>query len=106
MGRGNENFYRWSRSHDQDGGHAHIHTCMVKTFKSLLLWSQKSYDLETWHDIASGTQTLQILYPGMTLTYFTPRSNLDAYTFEYLNGKTVSKSFNGKNLKQITKLTE
>ena len=35
---------------------------MVKTFKTLLLQNQKSYDqLETWHE-ASGTQALQSLY--------------------------------------------
>ena len=25
IGRGNESLYKWSRSHDQDGRHAHIH---------------------------------------------------------------------------------
>ena len=76
---------------------------MVKTFKSLLFWSQRSYDLETWF-VASGTQALQIYMnddPEMTLTYFMPRSNLDAYTFEW--GKLSQKSFKGKNLQQITK---
>ena len=34
--------------------------------------------------------------PGLTLTYFTARSNWVAYTFEW--GKTVTKSFNGGNL--------
>ena len=32
-----------------------------KILKRLFLWSQKSYDLETWL-VASGTQALQILY--------------------------------------------
>ena len=36
--------------------------------------------------------------PGLTLTYFTTRSNWVAYTFEW--GKTVTKSFNGENLQQ------
>ena len=42
-----------------------------------LLQNQKSYDLETWH-AASGTQALQVYInddPGLTLTYFTTRSN-------------------------------
>ena len=65
--------------------------------------NQKSYDLETWHDVASGTQALQSLYddPGLTLTYFTARSNLVAYTFEWgkllqshLMGITYSKGLN------------
>ena len=42
--------------------------------------------------------------PGLTLTYFTARSNWVAYTFEW--GKTVTKLFNGVNLQQRTKLTE
>ena len=39
--------------------------------------------------------------PGLTLTYFTARANLVAYAFEW--GKTVIKSFNDKNLQQMTK---
>ena len=34
--------------------------------------------------------------PGLTLTYFTARSNWVAYTFEW--GKLFQKLFNGKNL--------
>ena len=41
-------------------------------------------------------------YPGLTLTYFTARSNLVAYTFEW--GKTVTKSFNGGKLEVKDKL--
>ena len=51
---------------------------MVKTFKNLLLQNRKSYDLETWH-VASGTQAYKVYInddPGLTLTYFTARSNL------------------------------
>ena len=40
----------------------------------------------------------------LTLTYFTAKSNLVAYAFELR--KTVTKSFNGKNLQQINKLTK
>ena len=39
---------------------------------------------------------------GLTLTYFTARSNWDAYTFEWGNLKL----FNGEKLQQRTKLTE
>ena len=49
-----------------------------KNLKNLLLQNQKSYDLETWH-VVSGTQALQSYInddPGLTLTYFTARSNL------------------------------
>ena len=48
-----------------------------KNLKNRLLQNQKSYDLETRH-VALGTQVLQSLYnndPGLTVTYFTARSN-------------------------------
>ena len=58
---------------------------MVKTLKNLLLENQKSYDLKTWH-VASGTQAVPIIVyinddPGLTLTYFTARSNLVTKAF-------------------------
>ena len=49
-----------------------------KNLKKILLQNQMFYDLETWH-VASGTQALQSCIndgPGLTLTYFTARSNL------------------------------
>ena len=55
---------------------------MVKTFKNLLQ-NRKSYDLETWY-AALGTQALQSCIngdPGLTLTYFTARSNLEIKAF-------------------------
>ena len=36
---------------------------------------------------------------GLTLTYFTARSNLDAYAFQWIIGKTLTKSLNGIKLK-------
>ena len=42
--------------------------------------------------------------PRLTVTYFTARSNLVPYAFIW--GKTVRKSFNGRNLKQMTRVTE
>ena len=41
--------------------------------------------------------------PRLTLTYFTARSNLVPYAFIW--GKTVRKSFNGRNLQQMTRVT-
>ena len=64
---------------------------MVKTFKNLLLQNRKSYDLETWH-AASGLKLYKIyinIDPGLTLTYFTARSNLVPYAFVWEKGKTV-----------------
>ena len=54
-----------------------------KNLKNLLLQNQKSYDLETWH-VALRTQALQVCInddPGLTLTYFTARSNLETKAF-------------------------
>ena len=42
--------------------------------------------------------------PGLTLTYFTARIKFDRLYISM--GKAVAKSFNGKNLQQITQLTE
>ena len=42
--------------------------------------------------------------PGLTLTYFTARSNWVAFMFEW--GKTDTKLLNAENLQQRTKLTE
>ena len=41
-----------------------------KNLKNLLLQNQKSYDIETWHIFYINDD------PGLTLTYFTARSNL------------------------------
>ena len=56
-----------------------------KSLKNLLLQNQKSYGPETWH-VALGTQSLQVYInddPGLTLTYFTARSNWVTCTFEW-----------------------
>ena len=42
--------------------------------------------------------------PRLILTYFTARSNLVPYAFIW--GKTVWKSFNGRNLQQMTRVTK
>ena len=62
-----------------------------KTFKILLLRNQKADDLETWY-AALGAQVLPSLFkwvPGLTLTYFTARSNLVTYAFVWEKGKTM-----------------
>ena len=59
LGRGDERLYKWPRSNEQDGRHAHIR--YGKNLKNLLLQNQMSYDLETWH-VALETQALQSLY--------------------------------------------
>ena len=91
LGRENESLYKSSRSHDQDGRHAHI---WIKTFKNLFQ-NQEPYDLETWH-VALGTQALQNLYkwwPWVDLDLFYGKVKLgNLYVWM---GKTVIKSFNG-----------
>ena len=42
--------------------------------------------------------------PGLTLTYFTARSNWVTYTFEW--GKLLQSHLTAENLQQRTKLTE
>ena len=62
-----------------------------KSLKDFLLWNQKASDLESWY-AASGTEVLPSLFkwwPGLTLTYFTARSNLVPYAFELEKGKTM-----------------
>ena len=64
---------------------------MVKTLKNLLLQNQKTDDL------ALGMQYRVLEYyqvcsnddPGLTLTYFTARSNLVPYAFVWKKGKTM-----------------
>ena len=64
----------------------------VKILKNLLLWNQMADDLETLY-AASGARVLKYYQvcsnddPVLTLTYFTARSNLVPYAFEWEKGK-------------------
>ena len=62
-----------------------------KNLKNLLR-NQKADDLETWY-AALGAQVYSKGDPGLTLTYFTARSNLLPYAFVWEKGK-------GKKVKQ------
>ena len=58
---------------------------MVKTLKNIPLQNQKADDLETWY-VALGARVLPNCSnddPGLTLTYFTGRSNLVPYAFAW-----------------------
>ena len=58
---------------------------MVKTFKNLRLQNPIAYELETFN-AALRAQALQNCInddPGLILTYFTARSNLVTYAFEW-----------------------
>ena len=64
---------------------------MVKTLKNLLLQNQKADDLETCY-ASLGVRVLPIFSngaPGLTLTYFTARSNMVPYAFIWEKGKTM-----------------
>ena len=65
---------------------------MIKTWTILLLWNQKKTDdLESLY-AASGSRVLpscSIDDPGLTLTYFTARSNLAPYAFVWEKVKTM-----------------
>ena len=61
---------------------------VVKTFKNLLLWNRKADDLETWY-AALSTRVCSNDAPGLTLTYFTARSNLVPYAFVCEKVKTM-----------------
>ena len=62
---------------------------MLKTFKNLLR-NQKTDDLETWY-AALGTRVLPNLFkcPGLTLAYFTARSNLVPCAIVWEKVKTI-----------------
>ena len=71
---------------------------MVKTFKKILLQSQKSYEVETWR-VSLGAQALQSLFkwwPWVDLDLFYGKIKLGH--LDVWMGKTVTKSFNGGKL--------
>ena len=62
-----------------------------KKFRTRLLQNQKADDFETWY-ASSGLEYYQVCPnddPGLTLTYFTARSNLVPYAFVLEKGKTM-----------------
>ena len=67
---------------------------MVKTLKNLLLRNQKADDLKLGmqHRVLKYYQFCSNDDPGLTLTYFTTRSNLVPYAFVWEKGKTMDLS--------------
>ena len=100
LGRGNESLYKWSRSHDQDGRHAHIWYKPLKIFFSrtrnpMILKLGMQHSEPKLYKVCINDE------PGLTLAYFTARSNWVTYTFEWGKllkviqwGKTCSKGLN------------
>ena len=64
---------------------------MVKTLKNLLLRNHKADDPELGmqHQVLEHYQVCSNDDPGLTLTYFMARSNLDHYAFVWEKGKTM-----------------
>ena len=61
---------------------------MVKTLKNLLR-NQKANDLESWYASSGPYQVCSNDHAGLTLTYFTVRSNSVPYAFVWEKGTTV-----------------
>ena len=67
---------------DQDGHHAHIY-CFSGTKRPMTLKLGMRHRVLEYYQICSNDD------PGLTLTYFTARSNLVPYAFVWEKGKTM-----------------
>ena len=88
MGWKNESLFKWSRSHDQYGRHAHIWKNLKKIFFSgtkqpMTLKVGMQHRVLKYYQICSNDD------PGLTLTYFTARSNLVPYAFLWEKGNIM-----------------
>ena len=65
---------------------------MVKTIKNIFLWKRKADDLETWYTALSTwvLPSFSNYAPGLTLTYFTARSNLVLYALVWEKVKAMN----------------
>ena len=83
-GKGERNLYKWFKSHDQDGRHAHIWSKPSKTFFSrtqclvILKLGMHHRELKFYKIYINDD-------PSLTLTYFMARSNLVAHAFKWGN---------------------
>ena len=81
-----------------------------KPFKNLLLRNQMANDIGAWYAALGSNDVCSNDDLGLTLTFFTARSNLLPYAFVWENihflRENVRKSFNGRNLHQMTRLTK
>ena len=76
---------------------------MVRT---LLLQNQRANDLVAWYAANWGLRPIIVCSnddPGLTLTYFTASQ---IWSLMLLYGETVRKSFNGRNLQQMARVTK
>ena len=76
---GDKDLFKCSRSHDQDGRSAHIWSNPLKTFsgtkRPMTLKICMQHRALEYYEVCSNND------PGLTLTYFTARSNLVPYSF-------------------------
>ena len=79
MGWGNENSFKLSRSHDQDDRYAYI----SGTKRLITLKVDMQHRVLEYYQVCSSDD------PGLTLTYFTARSNSVPYAFMREEGKTM-----------------
>ena len=88
MGRGKESLLKWSWSHDPRWPPC---SDMVKTLKNLLLWNKRlmTLKLSMHHRVLKYYQVCSNDDPGLTLTYFTIRSNMVLYILYGEKGKTM-----------------
>ena len=77
----------------------------VKTLKTFLLWNQRANDLGPWYVVLGpwAHQSLFKWWPWFDVDLFYGKVKFGPLCF--CMGKTVRKSFNGKNLQQMTRVT-
>ena len=76
MGWGNESLFKWSRSLDQDGRHAHIYYKNMRNSSSLDPKWLMNLKVDMQHWIIEYYKVCSNDYNRMTLTYFMARSSL------------------------------
>ena len=88
----NISLFKWSRSHDQDGRHAHMPIYCKILQKSSILEPKGRWPWNLVCSIEYSLEYYQVCLnddPGLTLTYFMARSNLFPYAFVWENVKIM-----------------
>ena len=88
MGAWNENLFKWSRSHDQDGCHAN----MVKKHEKFFFSATKrpmTLKVCVQHRVLEYYQICSNDESRLNVTYFTARSNLVPYAFVWEKLETM-----------------
>ena len=88
LGKGNKSLYIWSRSHDQDGRHAHIWCKPLKIF-SYRTYSHMIMKLGMGYFVLKFYEVYIHDDPELSLTYFTTMSNLAKIYFVLIVGPDI-----------------